>query len=154
MFWVISKCTQPCSRKVEEKYHLKKNAQQESCELFYWGQNKDCSPGDSTSGSSEKLSKEAARKDRIYLDFGYERVHAIKLIFFQELSASRMKLSTSHQNSCQHEEFYGFLDMRRYKYWGLIKSAPEKYLSEDLPCQFFAQNTVPPWFSSQNSLQG
>ena len=42
-------------------------------------------------------SEEAARKDRIYLDFGYERVHAIKLIFFQELSASWMKLSTSHE---------------------------------------------------------
>ena len=42
-------------------------------------------------------SKEAAGKDKIYLDFGYERVHAIKLIFFQEVSASRMKLSTSHE---------------------------------------------------------
>ena len=34
---------------------LTKNAQLESCELFHFGQNEDCSLGDSTLDSSERL---------------------------------------------------------------------------------------------------
>ena len=48
--------------KLKRNVNLKKNAQCESCELFYWGQNKDCSPGDSTSGSSEKLLQRGSRE--------------------------------------------------------------------------------------------
>ena len=36
--------------------------------------------------------------------------------------------------------------MRRYKYWA-HKISSWKYLSEDLPCQFFAQHRVPPFRS-------
>ena len=60
---------------------------------FYLGQNEDCSPGDSTSDSSEKqlraLKQWAGHSRR---DFGEGRAHMIKHIFFQKVSASLVKL--------------------------------------------------------------
>ena len=55
-------------------------------------QNKDCSTVDSTSDSSEKLLQRGRKKGQYICDFGEGRVHSIKHIFFQKLSASLEKL--------------------------------------------------------------
>ena len=64
---------------------------------FYLGQNEDYSPGDSTSESSEELLQRGSGEGRYICDFGEERVHVIKHIFFQKVSAGLMKLSASHK---------------------------------------------------------
>ena len=98
VFWVISKCTQPCSRKAEEKCQLKKMHNVRVVNFcFIGGKIRTAAWETAPQVALRNCSKEAAGKDRIYLDFGYERVHEIKLIFFQKVSASRMKLSTSHE---------------------------------------------------------
>ena len=45
---------------------LKKDVQLESCELFYWGQNEDCSLGGSISDSSERLLQSGNGGKSIY----------------------------------------------------------------------------------------
>ena len=78
-----------------------KNAQCESCESsFIWGQNEDCSLGDSTSDNSENLPQ----RGQYICDFGEVGIHVIKLIFLQ-ISASLMKLLLVMRNSCHHEAF-------------------------------------------------
>ena len=64
---------------------------------FYLGQNEDCSLGDSTSDSSEKLLQRGSGKGLYICDFGEEGIHATKHMFFQKFSASLMKLSDSHK---------------------------------------------------------
>ena len=58
------------------------------------GQNEDCSPGDGTSDSPEKLLQRGGGTVRIYVilcDFGEGKIHAIKHIFSQEISTSVVK---------------------------------------------------------------
>ena len=64
---------------------------------FYLGQNEDCSLGDSTSDSSEKLLQTGSGKGQYICDFGEGGIHATKHVFFQKFSASLMKLSASHK---------------------------------------------------------
>ena len=49
---------------------VQKAPQRESCELFYLGQNKDYSPEDSLSDSSEKLLVRDEEEIYIYIWFG------------------------------------------------------------------------------------
>ena len=61
--------------------------------------NEDCSPGDRTSDSSEKLLQRGSGKGQYICDFGEGGVHAIKHIFF----CKRFLLVTRSRH--QHEEF-------------------------------------------------
>ena len=56
------------------------------------GQNEDCSPGESTSDSSEVL-KEVGGKVNIY-DFGEGGVHVIKHLSYKRFSASHVELKS------------------------------------------------------------
>ena len=61
----------------------KNNAQHENCELrFICGQNEDCSPGDSTSDSAEKLLQRDRGEGQYIDDFGEGEIHAIMHIYF------------------------------------------------------------------------
>ena len=54
---------------------------------FYLGQkNENWSPEDSTSDSSEKLLQRGRGKGQYICDFGEERIHAVKHMFFQKVS--------------------------------------------------------------------
>ena len=72
-----------------------KNAKSESCELtFTKGQSEDCSPGDSTSDTSEKLPQKGGwveGKVGIYEILVKEEYMQLS-IFFQKVSTSLMKL--------------------------------------------------------------
>ena len=48
------------------------------------GQHEDCSPGDSTSDSSERLLQRGPGEGQYICDSGEGRVHAVKHIFFPE----------------------------------------------------------------------
>ena len=61
--------------------NLKKCTVSELQVKFYLGQNEDCSPGDSTSDSSEKLLLRGREEGWYICDFGEERVHVVKHIF-------------------------------------------------------------------------
>ena len=95
---------------------------------FYLKQNEDCSLGDSTSDTSEKLLWRGRGKGYI-CDFGEGRVPAIKHIFF--FRRILLVMRSSHH----HEGFLCFLDVRRYKNWAYNTSF-WKYLSEDLYSHF------------------
>ena len=57
---------------------------------FYFGQNEDCSLGDCTSESSEKLlQRDRWRKVSIYMILVKGEIHAIKHMFFQKFSAGQ-----------------------------------------------------------------
>ena len=58
---------------------------------FIWGQNEDCSPGDSTSDSSEKLLQRRGGMASV-CDFGEGGLHAVEHIFSQKDSTSLVKL--------------------------------------------------------------
>ena len=61
----------------------KKNAQHKSCKLsFIWGQNKDDSPRDSLSDSSEKLLQRGRGEGQYICDFGEGGVYVIKHIIY------------------------------------------------------------------------
>ena len=49
---------------------------------FYWGQNEDYSPGESSSDSSEKLLQRDSGEDGYKLAFGEGGIYAIKHICF------------------------------------------------------------------------
>ena len=49
---------------------------------LYLGQYEDCSPGDRTSDSSERLLQRGSREGKYRCDFDTEGAHAIKHIFF------------------------------------------------------------------------
>jgi len=51
---------------------------------LHLGENEDCSLGDNTSDSSEKLLQRGTGEGQYICDFGEGRVHAIKHIFFPE----------------------------------------------------------------------
>ena len=88
------------------------------CVKFYFGQNEDCSLGDCTSESSEKLlQRDRWRKVSIYMILVKGEIHAVKHMFFQKVPASLMKLLLVTRNSGHHEGFSAFVDMRRYKNW-------------------------------------
>ena len=122
---------------------------------FYLGQNEDCSQGDSTSGSSEKLLQRGGDGggQNIY-DFGERKIHTVKHIFFQKVSASLMKLSASHK---EQSSPWGILVL----FWigdTRIELILINWLLkifnclEDLFCQFFSEHRVPhfcspPWSS-------
>ena len=82
-------------------YQLKKMHNMKVASKFYLGQCEDCSLGDSTSDSSEKLFKEVAGKDTYICSFGKQEVHAVKHIFVEsfcwscEASASLEKQSST-----------------------------------------------------------
>ena len=63
---------------------------------FYLRQNEDSSPGDSTSDNSEISPKRQKEGQYIY-DFCEGRVHAIKHIFSQKISANLMRNSHHHE---------------------------------------------------------
>ena len=54
----------------------------ESCVLFFSGQNEDCSQGDSTQDSPEILLQRDREEGQYLCDFGKGWVHAIKNTFF------------------------------------------------------------------------
>ena len=69
---------------------LTKNAQLESCEFFHFGQNEDCSLGNSTSDSYERLlQRHRGRKVCIYMILVKGEIHVIKYIYFHKVSASQ-----------------------------------------------------------------
>ena len=109
---------------------------------FYLGQNEDCSLGDSTSDSSEKLLQRGrGQGGHCICDFGKgayicNQAH----IFFLESFCWSCETSSSHKKQLLHmKDFSAFLDRRRYKNWA-HKISSHEYLFEELPCQF-SQNT-------------
>ena len=69
---------------------LKKKKKSTTYELrikFCLGQNEDCSPGDSTLDSSEKLLQRGRGEGQYLCAFGEGGVHAIKHVFLQKVSA-------------------------------------------------------------------
>ena len=71
---------------------LKKKRWTTCYEKLYLGQNEDCSPGESTSDSSEVL-KEVGGKVNI-CDFGEGGVHVIKHLSYERFSASHVELKS------------------------------------------------------------
>ena len=59
---------------------------------FYLGQNADCSLGDSTSDSSEKVLQRGRGEGQYVYDFGEGVVHAIKDLSLPKFSASHKEL--------------------------------------------------------------
>ena len=59
---------------------------------FYLGQNEDCSPGDSTSDSSEKLLQKGSRGRSIYKILVKGEFRAIKHSFYKRFSASHEEM--------------------------------------------------------------
>ena len=55
---------------------------------FYWGQNENYSLGDSISLSSEKVLQRGRVEGQYICEFGEGGTHAIKHIFFFQVSAS------------------------------------------------------------------
>ena len=92
---------------------IKKYIQHGSCELsFYLGKNEDCSLGDSTSDSFEKLLQRGRGESQYTCDFGERGIHTIKCMFFQKVSTSLMKHLLVIRNGRHHE---GFQCFSRYK---------------------------------------
>ena len=90
----------------------KKDAQQESWELsFIWGQNEDCSPGDSTSDSSEKLLQRGCGGRSMHMILVKGAFHAIQHFTYKRCSASHEELMSPMKR------FSACLDMRRCKDW-------------------------------------
>ena len=63
------------------------------------GQNEDCSLGDSTSDSSEKLLQISREEGQHTKDFGEGGIHAIKHIFSQKASTSLVKSLLANKES-------------------------------------------------------
>ena len=61
---------------------------------FYGGQHEDCSLGDSTSDSFEKLLQRGSRGRSIYMISVKGEFSAIKHVFYKRFSASHEKLSS------------------------------------------------------------
>ena len=59
---------------------------------FYLGQNEDCSPGDSTSESSERLLQRGSGGRSIYRILVNGEVNAIKQLFCKRFSAGHEEL--------------------------------------------------------------
>ena len=90
----------------------KKDAQQESWELsFIWGQNEDCSPGDSTSDSFEKLLQRGCGERSMHMILVKGAFHAIQHLTFKRCSASHEELMSLMKR------FSACLDRRRCKDW-------------------------------------
>ena len=81
------------------------------------GQNEDYSLGDSISDSSEKLLQRGREEGQYTYNFSKGRVHAIKHIFLQKISAttSHMKITASHKEHTLTMK--AFLDMERCENW-------------------------------------
>ena len=90
---------------------------------FYWGQNEDHSPEDASRITLRNSSKDIGQ-DSIYVILVKGEHMQSSTYFLYKVSSSLMKLLLVLRNSCHHEGFNAFLDMRRYRI-GLIKSAPE-----------------------------
>ena len=75
---------------------LKNDAQLESCKLsFLWGQNEDCSLGESISDSSERLLQSGSGGKPIYKVFMKGEFNTIKPSFYKRFSASQEELMSS-----------------------------------------------------------
>ena len=72
-----------------------KNAQHELQVKFYLGQNEDCSLGDSTSDSSEKLLQRCSGGKSIYKILVKGEFNTIKHSFHERFSASHEELMSS-----------------------------------------------------------
>ena len=113
---------------------------------FSLGQNEDCSLGDSTSDSFEKLLKSASTERSVYVIFGEGGLHAIKHVFCQKAATS---LFSSHKEQCHHEGFSICLDMGWYKNWAhkidswkclnIWRHCPASY-SQSLECLISARH--------------
>ena len=57
--------------------------------------------------------------------FGEGKIHAIKHIFFQEISTSLVKLLLVMSKSVTLKDFNAFLDRRQYKNWAHKLSCSE-----------------------------
>ena len=66
---------------------------------FYWGQNEDCSPGDSISDSSEKLLQRGGGggESQYICDFGGGEYMQSSTDFLQKVSASLLEVIASHE---------------------------------------------------------
>ena len=82
-----------------------------SCVLsFIWGQNRNCSLGDSTSDGSERLLQRHRGESKIYKILVKGDFNAIKCLLYKRLSATQRADVTM-------KGFSAFLDMRRFKDW-------------------------------------
>ena len=115
---------------------------------FYLGQNEKCSPGDSTSDSSEKLLQSGRWEGQYICGFGEGRICATKHIVFQKVSAILVKLSTSHHEAVvTMKDFSAFLDSSTYKNWA-HKIGSWKYLKTypaSFPLSRVPSFHSPPW---------
>ena len=91
-------------------------------------------------------SKEAGGRSGytwFYVIFGEGKIHAIKHIFFQEISTSLVKPLLVMSKSVTLKDFNAFLDRRRYKNWA-HKISSSEYLTIwrlGLPVFLWAQST-------------
>ena len=116
--------------------NLKKCTVSELQVKFYLGQNEDCSPGDSTSNSSERLLQRGRGERQYICDFGKGGIHAIRHRFFQKVSAHLVKLSASHEEQLLPWRILVLSWVWEDTRIGLRKISSWKYLFEDLSCQF------------------
>ena len=122
---------------------------------FYLGQNEDCSQGDSTSDSSEKLLQRGGDGGGQNIsDLGERKIHTIKHIFFQKVSASLVKLSASHEEQSSPWRILVLFWIGDTRIELILINWLLKIFNclEDLFCQFFFEHRVPhfccpPWSS-------
>ena len=120
--------------------NLKKCTVSELQVKFYLGQNEDCSPGDSTSDSSERLLQRGRGERQYICDFGKGGVCAIKHIFSVE------SFCWCHDTSASHEKQSSSWEDVRIR---LIKSAPENICLKIWAASFQKHRVphfcFPPW---------
>ena len=73
-------------------FGLKKDVQLESCELFYLGQNEDCSLGGSISDSSERLLQSSSGGKTIYNILVKGEFNTMKHSFYKRFFVSHEDL--------------------------------------------------------------
>ena len=109
----------------------KKDAQRENCKLsFIWGKNEDCTPGQSTSHSSEKLFQRGSRGRSIYMILVKGEFSAIKHLFYKTFSASHEELMSSWR------------DLVLFWIWGDVKIGIMKSVSENMKSVLVTQSCL------------
>ena len=82
------------------------------------GQNEDCSQGDSTSDSSEKLlQRDGGGGGQNIYDFGEGGVQRSQVFTYKRFSTSHEKLMSVRRDFSRYEKSSAFLDMKRCKDW-------------------------------------
>ena len=120
---------------MNQNVNLKKYTTWKLWVKFYLGQNEDWNPGDNIWDHSEKLFQRGRGESQYICDFGERGMHTIKYIYSQRFLLVWWSFCLSRGTIINMKDFGAFRIWRETRI-GLLKSAPEKYLTEDVSCQF------------------